>query len=255
MENWLDEFNGSSLTPEEQQSFKSAMGKYKSKDEALIGGYNAIKLTGKPYKLPESIDKLPKEVQEEFKSGAMKVLGIEPGVDDDSVKKVNFKKGLTGEANETVVAKLTEFAKKEGIGLTKLQNLVEFVNTFGTEQVSAFEAERQAAIKKAVETTGQELDRYYGAEERKNKAELLRKAVQNDCGLSSEEVEQLAEDLAEDGYIFRKPALARILIDHVAPLAKEGTTETHDVDKTKTEGERSLADEGFTKTAKLIGLK
>jgi len=257
MENWIEtDFDGSSLTPEEQESFKQAMGKYKSKDEALIGGYNAIKLTGKPFKLPESLDKLDDNVRKEFTTQARKVLKIEDPVTEDTIKQVNYKKGLAEgkEANELVKTKLSEFAVKEGISLTKVQNLVEFVNQFGTELTSTADAEQQKAIKDAIDNTGKVLDLYYGPDNRKANAELLRKAVINNCGLSKEESDQLADDLADNGYIFQKPALAKVLMDKIAPLAKEGDTTSKGQQQTKTQ-KRTLADEGLGKIAEKLKLE
>lgn len=257
MENWLDEFGHPKLdTPEKQESAKNTLKKFASKDDVVVGYVDLEKTAGKPYKLPESIDKLPENVRTEFKDGAMKLLNIEPGVTDDTVKSVNFKKGLADgkEANETVVNKLKEFATKNGLSLAKTQNLVELVNAFGTEQVATFNEEQKAAIKADVEKTGQVLDLYFGAEKRKVLAEKLQSALRNNCGLSVEEYESLADDLGEEGYIFQRPALAKVLMDKIAPLAVEDTTKAGDVNETKTET-TTLADEGFTKSAQVIGLK
>ncbi len=254
---WMEDVDLSTLSPNEQDEFKSAMGDYKTLPDALIGGYNAKKISGKNYKLPKSVESLPsEEMRNEFLSETRKLLKVEPPITNDTIKQVNFKKGLAEgkEANELVKTKLSEFAVKEGIGLTKLQNLIEFVNSFGEEISKTASAELEQATKDAIKKTGEALDLYYGAEKRKENAELLRKAIQNNCDLSTEEVEQLAGDLADDGYIFQKPALAKVLMDKIAPLAKEGDTiPKGDTAKEKTK--RKLADEGFTKTAAAIGLE
>jgi hypothetical protein len=257
MDNWIDtEFDGSSLSPDDQQNFRQAMGKYKSKDEALIGGYNAIKLTGKPFKLPESLDKLPENVRGEFKTQAMKVLGVEQGVTNDSIKQVNFKKGLADgkDANETVVSKLTELAVKKGLTLSQAQDLVEMMNTTGTELVNAAKAEQDKTLKEAFENSNKVLTQYYGADKLKENAELLRRAMKDHAGLSNDEYEQIADDLLDNGYIFKKPALAKVLMDKIAPLAKEGDT-TAKGPKGPPPGKRTLKDEGFTKTAERLGLE
>ena len=254
---WIDEVDlSTTLSPNEADAFKTTMGDYKSLEDALVGGYNAKKLTGKPFKLPENLDKLDEKTRTEFKNGAMKVLGIESPVTEDTLKGVNFKKGLAEgkDANEQVASKLKEFAVKNGMSLTKVQNLVEFVNSFGEELGETLDADNKQAIKTAVVETGKVLDLYFGAEKRKELATKLKEALQNNCDLSKEEFDALSGDLAEDGYIFRKPALAKVLMSKIAPLAKEGSTETHGAEKDKTEKstEDSLVDEGFTRTAPLI---
>ena len=232
------------------------MGKYKSKDEALVGGYNAIKEVGKPFKLPESLDKLPSdETRKEFRGKVGKLMGM---IDNpDQLKQVNFSKGLSDgkAADETVVAKISEVAVKNGYTVTQVQDLVEMMNTTGTELVKAATAEMEKGLKEAAKTSSETLTQFYGADKLKENAELLRKAVQNNCDLSAEEVEQLAEDLAEDGYIFRKPALARILMDKIAPLAKEGETDLTGGGG----GETPTGDQEFKKNnpeaARILGIK
>lgn len=255
MDNWLDDFSHPKLdTPEVQESAKNTLKKFASKDDVVISYIELEKSSSKPFKLPQSLDKLPNEVRGDFTKQARKVLGIEDAVNDDTIKQVNFKKGLSDgkKANEQIVQKLTEFAVKKGFSLSQVQDLVEMINATGTELVASANADMERTNKEILEKSNQVLTQYYGADRLKENAELLRRAMKDHVGLSNEEYESVATDFMDDGWIFKHPALTKVLMDKIAPLAKEGNTETRGLDENQKKKKGTLADEGFEKTLDAI---
>lgn len=258
---WIEEVDMSSVSPNEQENLKTYLGNYKSPADAFIGGMNHKKMVGQPFKLPESLDKLSDDQKKEFAAKAKGVLGIEAGVTEDTIKQVNFAKGLSDDQkpNDVAINKIKDIAVKKGFTLSQTQDLIEMMNISGSELAAEMKKTTEDNFKKAVEVSHKILSDFYGEEKLKENAELLRKAFKNNLGLSNEEAESVAEDLMDEGFIFRKPALAKVLIDNFAKLAKEGETDKSKSAKEEnkqqqTEKER-LSNEGFSEdTLKAIGV-
>jgi hypothetical protein len=217
-------------------------------------------MVGQPFRPPDSLDKLNDDQKNDFVTKAKGVLGIESAVNEDTIKQVNFAKGLSDDQkpNETVVNLIKDLAVKKGFSKSQVQDLVEAMNVSGTNLKAAIEKETEENFKKAVETSHEILSDFYGEEKLKENADLLRRAFKNHLGLSNEESESVAEDLMDDGFIFRKPALAKVLIDNFAKLAKEGETDksknTKENNQQRTEKDR-LSDEGFSEdTLRAVGV-
>jgi len=135
MENWVTDFLGQTEnenlgTPAQQEEFKKSMGDYKSIEDAVYGGFSARKMTGKPFKLPESIDKLDEKTRNEFTEQARKALGIE-SLTEDGLKEINWGKGLAAgsEKNQAMIDEFSKFAVSKGLPKNATQDLAEFLNS------------------------------------------------------------------------------------------------------------------------------
>lgn len=231
MENWLDTFEHESLsTPEAQEAFKSAMNKYETKDAAVMGGFEAIKLTGKPFKLPESLDKLPDDtVRGEFTSQVHKILGIEAAATAESLADLDIKAGLAEgvEPDNNLATMLKTFAVKQKLPKPVVQEIVKLWNGPLTEYAKrTSDAKAEAQKVEAATKTNEALIAHFGSEEKvKEQSELLRRVVQNNMGLNAEEYEEFGDAIA-DSILTKNPVVARGMLTALTKLAAEGTTET-----------------------------
>ncbi len=230
MEHWSNEFEHESLaTPEAKESFTSAMSKYETQEEALLGGFNAMKSMGKPFKLPESLDKLPDDnIRNDFRSQASKLLGIEDGISDiKAFDDIDFSDGLPDGVvmDEDFVNSYKQFAidtKKTRSQVEKEVGFYKQALTKATEKVNQkIEAQKLEAANK----TNEALIAHFGSKEEVAKqSELVRRAFQNHAGLTAQEYEEVGEALA-DSALTKNPVLTRALVKLVAPLAAEGSTD------------------------------
>ncbi len=199
MKEWIGELTHADLTtPEAQQSLE----KYDSRDEALVGGLNAIRQVGKPFKLPKTmadVDHWPDEKDREaFHSGIKELRGGVKTVDD--LKDVNFADGLADarHVNEDLVKVVKDFSVERGLSKKDVQDLAKLVNKIAqtglNTQKASFEQEQKTNTEKVV--TG--LEAIYGGSDGVDKCkENVRKMLQNDCGLSAHEYEQAKEGLVD----------------------------------------------------------
>lgn len=222
-QHWSTEFKHESLaTPEAQTEFQSAMSKYPDQNAALLGGFNAMKMTGKPFKLPESLDKLDEKTRQEFSTSARKVLGLVGISDVKELDDIDFKTGLPEGANidEAFLGSFKEFAKANGITKDGAKKLTEFYNK---AQASAMQ-KMQAQMADAAKTTNEALVKHFGSEDKvKERSELVKRFYKNHAGLTSEEYEKVGNEIA--AVIAHNPILARVHLDKIAALAGEGSTE------------------------------
>ncbi|MCJ7728433.1 MAG: hypothetical protein MUO27_00900 [Sedimentisphaerales bacterium] len=230
MENWVNDFLGQTQnenlsSPAQQEEFKKSMGDFKSIEDAVYGGYNARKMTGKPFKLPESVDKLDEKTRNEFTAQARKTLGIE-SLTEDGLKEINWGKGLAAgsEKNQAMIDEFGKFAVSKGLPKNVTQDLAEFLNGVQTKAMADFNKKTADAVRANTERSRALLESFFGTEGVKNHAELLRRAAKNQGGLSDAELEQIADELKDD-VILGKGVFTKMLMNFAAKLEKEGTTE------------------------------
>jgi hypothetical protein len=223
-EHWSKGFQHESLAaPEARQEFTSAMSKYDSQEAAILGGFNAIKLTGKPYKLPESIDKLDEKTRSEFTANARKVLGIESVGKIEDLADLNIKDGLPENfpVNEDFANSFKKFVVDNQVSKAGAQKLVAFYN----QAMAAVLQQQQAQKNDAAKTTNEAMIKHFGSEDKvKERSQLVKQFYMNHAGLSAEEFEQVGQEI--DAMITRNPILARVHLDKIAALAGEGSTES-----------------------------
>ena len=228
MENWVTDFLGQTEnenlgTPAQQEEFKKSMGDYKSIEDAVYGGFSARKMTGKPFKLPESIDKLDEKTRNEFTEQARKALGIE-SLTEDGLKEINWGKGLAAgsEVNQAMIDEFSKFAVSKGLPKNATQDLAEFLNSVQAKNIEDFNNKTAEAVKANTERSKAMLESFFGPEGVKNHAELLRRAAVNHGGLSAAESEQIADELTDD-VLLGKGVFTKMLMNFSAKLEKEGT--------------------------------
>ena len=230
-EHWAGEFEHDSLAaPEARESFTKTMSKYETQDEAVIGGYEAIKMTGKPFKLPESLDKLPDDkTRQEFQAGVSKLIGV-IDKEDAIPKDFNWAEGAAEgvQPDENFIGMAKKFAIDNHLTGNQLKGVV---NTWNGLAKQARETMEQQAMTDIKATNEALLKQYNGSQEAlQADIELMRRTFKNCPGMTAEEYEQIAEDLAgpdgkgQVGAMLRKPVLAKWLLKILAPISKEGDT-------------------------------
>jgi len=260
MENWTDEFEHESLvTPESQEAFKKAMGKYDSQKSAIMGGFEAMKAVGKPYKLPESLDKLPDDnIRGEFTAQAHKLLGIETAANIEGLAELDMKAGQAEGASfdENLANDFKAFVVEKKINKANAQEMVGFYNQMMAKARIALTAKTETDKLDAATKTNEALIAHFGSKEKvAEQSELLRRAIQN-SGITPEEYEEVGEELA-NSMLTKNPVMARVMLTLLAPLAAEGTTESGGGGTPKpgeiTEEQQTAKD--LPKTAKALGWK
>jgi hypothetical protein len=223
-EHWSSTFEHESLaTPEARESFTKAMGKYETQEEGVLGGFNAIKMTGQPYKLPESMDKLPEAQRDEFSANARKVLGIEGVKSIDDLADLNLREGLPEDApiNEALAETFKQFAVEKKLPKSVVKELIGFNN----KTAMSMAKQQHDAQLETIKTTNEALIEHFGNEEAvAEKSELVKRWFKNQSGLTAEEYEAVGDELANSLFT-KNPILSRVFMDHFAPLAAEGSTE------------------------------
>lgn len=232
MPEWLEAYGEHEVlgTPEA----KEALGKYETAEDALVGGYNASKKFGKPYILPESLEKLPDDkVRGEFTGSVKKMLGIQSVKDKAELDDVNWADGLPDarSVNKDLVEAYIEEAIASGKSFAQVQRDVAFNNKMAN-QFKLAQAEGRKAQHDEVNT---KLEGMYGGKEgvEKYKKDVF-KMFATEGGLAGEEVEILADELAKAG-LYSNPLLTRALFNLSKVVVKEGETEKGSPPAAKTE--------------------
>jgi len=215
--NWVESKAG--FTPE----MKAAFSKYKTEDEAFKGGYEAMKSYGKSYKLPESLGKLPDDkTKEEFMSGIEKLLGSVN--DEKDLADFDFAAGIGegGKVNDVIAGKFKDFILNKKMPKSLAQDAVKFYNEMGEEFKAMQERQFLDEAAKCDETLIS--DPKIGSKEKMAELdELTKRMFKNNLGLSNEEYEQAALQLANANFT-RQPVLRKALYAAAELLAKEGKT-------------------------------
>ncbi len=226
MPEWLNNFEHESVTAENKEAFVAANSKYATEQDAVVGGYNAQKLIGKP-RLPKSMEEFTDDnARAEFRAGSLKLLGSVDSV--ESLADVNMKLGQAEGADfsEDFANSFKAFAVEKKWPKSMVQEGAEFYNVAMAKATEAFLAKQEADGIALAKSTNEALAKHFGSEEEVVKqTELFVRAMKNDVGLTPEEVEELADDLSLSK-LTKHPALARVMLKHFAPLADEGSTET-----------------------------
>ena len=254
-EHWTEGFEHASITDENREAFNTHMAKFPTQEDAVADGFGLAKLKGKPFKMPESLAKLPDDASRgDFTAQAHKLLGIEHAKDIEGLADLNMKAGQVDGApfDENLANAFKTFVVEKRINKTSAQDIVEFHNqTMGKANqalVAKTEADKLAAAKSTNEALIAHPD--FGSEEEVVKqSELLKRAIQNHVGLTPEEVEEFADTLA-DSMLTRNPVMARVMLKVLAPLA--ATADIEGGGKGKPPEPTKDPDEG-SKTYKALG--
>ncbi len=259
-EHWTEGFEHASITDDNRGAFNTAMEKFPTPGDAAVGYMELQKNVGKPFKLPESVENLPDDASRaDFVAQTRKLLGLSYPKTVEDLADVNFKDGLTDDAvvNDDMVGMLKKWAVDEGISKSALAKMVKLYNgpladmgqSIQDKASSTKTAEKEAAMAACNEAT---LKHFGTPEKLTEQSVLLHRAFVKNVGASVEEAADLAEFMSKrEGAT--NPALRKMLLQFIAPLAAESKTpgspggtvpvEQGDPD----EGSKSYQDIGWSK--------
>lgn len=225
---WSEGFSSEAITDDNRESFNTFASKYESMEAAVVGGFNAQKAVGAPYKFPESMDKLPDDaMRAEFTSKANKLLGIEHAGSVDDFADLNLKMGMAegSEPDENFSNAFKQFCVDKKIPKSYAQELVNFHNESQAAAMVA-DAEKQETDREATaKSVNEELNKQFGSpEEVLKQSELFKRAIRNNVGLSNDEAEEFADAMIDAG-LTRNAVMAGVMLKVFAPLAAEGQTD------------------------------
>lgn len=231
---WTETFESDGVTVENREAFVAANSKYATLEASVVGGWNAQKMAGKPFRIPEDMAKLPDDQSRaDFTSQARKALGINIPKDLDSLKDVDFKVGLADGANydENFVGIIKNWAVENGVDTATLSKMASFYN--GPLQEYSTKAHKES-------TDAAELDRMtkcneallampdIGTKEKlAEMTELFRRGVVNHPSVSADDATEIADAMVNGG-LTQNPKLAKIMLDVFGALAKEGSSDGGD---------------------------
>ena len=227
-----------SITSENRGALATHMEKFDSFEAAALDGMDLKGQMGKPFKVPESMDKLPDDTSRaDFTSQANKLLGRTIPKDLDGLKDVNFKEGLEDDAemDDQFVGLVKQWAVDEGVSTQSLGKMVRLMNgplsdhltqsgeaakLAATEQAKADHVVKLKACNDALTSHAD----FGNTEKLDQQTILLHRALKDNVSLSVEDANEVAEFL-RDREGATNPVVRRLLINQLAPLAAEGSNE------------------------------
>ena len=219
-----------SITVENKEAFSTHMEKFESMEDAALDGMDLKSQTGKPFKFPESMDKLPDDAsRSDFTSQARKLLNIEHAADVAGLADVNLKKGLVEGSpyDENFANSFKQFVVDNKIPKSAIEPLAEFFNLASAKATGDYAAKTAADFATAKKTTEDALIAHedFGTKEKLDEQSvLMHRALTNNLGLSTEEANGIAEFL-RDREGATNPVLRRLILKQLAPLAAESNNE------------------------------
>ena len=226
-EHWANNFEHASINDGNREAFSKSMAKFPTMQDAVIDGYGLQKLKGQPFKMPESLDKLPDDAtRTDFINQVNKLTGREivsdvKGLDDLDVK-LNLAENHT--VNDDMVSAFKEFVVSEKIPKAMAQKLIGFNNDMVSKLTAKMMEKQEADSLALAETTNKQLIEKYGSKEEVDKqSELFKRAVISKVG-DNEKAEAIADKMVKAG-MTTDADLAGLLLDVFSPLAAEASHE------------------------------
>ena len=223
-DHWSGSFQHESLAaPEARESFTKAMSKYGSEQEAVIGGFNAQKQAGKPFKLPESMDNLDEAGQKEFNEGISK---LQPGMADTDFADFDFAAGAEeGQQPMSDIGKdqLKQFIVESGMPQHQALKCAAHVNKLNLQIATQ---QKEISEKLGTEVNAKMVAHFGTQAEADKVSEQVMLAFQQRCS-SKEEFEATGKSIVQSG-MTKHPELAIALAEMVAPHGKEAQTKQSD---------------------------
>lgn len=230
MSDWSGEFNHESITPENRESFNTFASKYDSPEAAIVGGFNAQKAIGAPFKFPESMDNLPDDASRaDFTSRSNQLLGREFASDVKDLDSLDLKMGASEgtQTDDALANAFKQFIVEKKIAKADAQDMLSFHNDFMGKARVALAEKKEAdfeATAKQVEADLAAHPDFGSMEEVSKQSELFKRAIRNHVGLTNDEAEEFADAIIEAG-MTRNAVVARVMLNQFAPLAAEGSTD------------------------------
>jgi hypothetical protein len=242
-QNWTEGLQGEAFTPEIKQSLGT---KFKTHEDLALNYLDLEKqVRGKPFRLPESLDKLPDDkTRGEFKASVSKLLGAVEKPED--LKDINWTVGMPKDSkpDEAMMGILSKWA----VGKPK-EIVQDGIKVWNETMTAAIEAQQVALLKNA-ETVNAELEKTYPGKVAE-KTELVRRMFANFAKLTPEEYEKAGEGMVKAGFT-SDAVFAKALIN-LAELFKEGTTENGQGSMVKPTPKAPGAETGDEKTYAALG--
>lgn len=225
-EHWTEGFEHDSITDENRESFNTAMAKFPTQADAVVNNLELQKLIGKPFKMPESLDKLPDDASRvDFTAQAHKLLGISKTKDIATLADVNLKDGLPEGSpyDEDFANSFKQFVVDNDLNVNSMPKLAKFFNEAMATITAKAETDKIAAAKSCDESLIAHPD--IGSEEKLlEMTELFKRAIRDRVGLTPEEFEEFGDSIALT-MLTTNPVAARVMLKQFAPLAAEAGTE------------------------------
>ncbi len=246
MGHWTDDVTHQELqTPEA----KAILSKFNSADDAHVGYVQLQKSAGKPFKLPDSLEKLPDDAtRADFTGRIGKLMGVVEN--DESMADVNFADGLPDAkmVNADLVTAFKAFAIENKLSKSVVAAVAKFNNEYA---VKSRQTDQQTAVDTATKVNGELLPMFGGEDGIKKHNEGVKRMFQNHGGLTDEEFQSVIPGLVDSG-ITKSTPLSKALYNIAAKFG-EGTTDGPGGpgEKELTEGEKTAKE--LPVTAGILG--
>lgn len=216
---WVGQILGDKATPE----VISAVSKYQTVADAILGGVEAQKTIGK--RMENVIQKPAKDAKPEDQQAYMGTLLSELGAVKDikDLDDLNLADGLEQgmSADDALAKSFKEFAVTEKVPKSMAQKVVTFYNK---AMASLRAAQAQAQVEQANAVNG-ELIKAFGSEAAvKEHTEDVKRFFLNQLGLTAEQYEECGKGLVESG-LTRNATLCTALMKYAAQF-REDTAHT-----------------------------
>lgn len=234
VDHWTDGFEHSSVTDDNREMFNTHMAKFPTEADAVADGYGLAKQKGQPFKLPESIDKLPDDASRAtLLEQVNNLYGREYAADIDGLTELDMKSGSTakeGMYDEDLAKAFKEWIVSDKIDKATAQKAVKFHNEAMGRARTAFTAKTEEDAKKtaseqlaAVAACNEVLVAKFGSKEKLDEQTvLMHRALLSETGCTADEAADVA-DFLKDREGATNATIRRILISNLAPLAAEST--------------------------------
>jgi hypothetical protein len=202
---------------------KTAFSKYDSPEAAFKGSHEAMKMTGKPFKLPENLDGLDDAGKQELSDGISKLY---PDMGEGDFEDFDFNVGLEdGDTPISEVGKeyLKKFVTETGLSKEKAAKLAAHVNAVNRQLA----VQQKELNDKLTTDCNDAMCTHFGSQE---EADAVSKQVMEafrQRSKSPEEFEAVGKAIVQAG-LTKSPELAIALAEMIAPYGKEGKSKSGD---------------------------
>lgn len=230
MPEWVNEVE---VPADNREAFNSAMDKYETKDAALMGGFNAMQMTGQPFRMPKDMDSLPDDTaRDDFRSQAYKLLGVQHAASVDDLKALDLKAGGAESVDENLANTFKQFVVDKKMPIGVAQETIGFVNQLSA-QFKKDAAAKAVTDAETAETEGLEKMKAVNAElvtmlgsqdEVDKQSKLFKLGIKNGFGLDADGADEVVDAMVDAG-LTKNSKLASIMLKAIAPFGAEGGTE------------------------------
>jgi len=232
------------------------MEKFDSFEAAALDGMSLKQQMGKPFKMPESMDKLADDnVRADFTSQANKLLGHEFADDIAGLADLDLKAGSKADTptDEALANGFKQFVVDNKVPKAQAQKMLAFYNEAMGKAVEANGVKQEATFDANAKETNAGLVKHFLTQEKVDaESELLRRAVLNHKGMTTERAEKVADVFVKAMQEGGSDA-AVTLLEMIAPMAREGGS--HAGDGGNNQAAPATIAKQLPNTAKALGWK